>query len=152
MTKKNCLTCFEKVPRNYQRLFYNNFINRLYIADSIFKKEIVLYEIIYYFFLSVSKTKILNEMRTFLCRLSINDCNKLIIYLSTYFTTNKKVYIMFSLCVSLELSKLTLVTTSLSTLSSNFSKGKNFYLVGGSVYYCLVTSDSSYHHATGLNN
>ena len=94
----------------------------------------------------------LNEMRTFLCRLSINDCNKLIIYLSTYFTTNKKVYIMFSLCVSLELSKLTVVTTSLSTLSSNFSKGKNFYLVGGSVYYCLVTSDSSYHHATGLNN
>ena len=27
----------EKVPRNYQRLFYNKFINRLYITDSSFR-------------------------------------------------------------------------------------------------------------------
>ena len=30
------------------------------------------------------------EKRTFLCRLSINHCNILIIYLSIYFTTKKK--------------------------------------------------------------
>ena len=45
------------------------------------------------------------EKRTFLCRLSINHCNILIIYLSIYFTTKKKVYVGYSLCVSFELLK-----------------------------------------------
>ena len=102
------------------------------------------------------KNRNLNRKGYILCCVFINDCNILIIYLSIYFTTNKKVCIRCSLCGSLELLKLAVVSTSILTLRSQFSKEKFLSCWGrnigkGRTSKVWQLQICSHHHATGKN-